>query len=253
MRTARPAAYAAELVGTFLLVLFIGLILASNSPGGLGATDFAVVGLLHAFLLTMLIATLGALSGAHFNPAMTIALATVRKVSWSTVPGYIAAQVVGAVVAALVVKLALTAPADATSYGATSVNEIFLAGDGAAALAEMIGTFALMWAIMGTAVNPRAERASGPLVIGSTLGLAVMAIGPLTGAGLNPARAFGPALVGDAFGGAGTFVLVYLAAPVAGALLAALGYRALTAEREAVTAHLRRQIDEIDRPATAVD
>jgi glycerol uptake facilitator protein len=201
----------------------------------------------------MLIATLGELSGAHFNPAVTIALATLRKVAWSTVPGYIAAQVAGAVVAALVVKFALTAPADATSYGATSVNEKFLAGDGAAALAELIGTFALMWAIIGMAVNPRAERAWAPLVIGSTLGLAVMAIGPLSGAGLNPARAFGPALVGGAYGGAGMFLLVYVAAPVAGALLAALGYRALTAERDAVTAHVRRQIDEIDRPATAVD
>jgi hypothetical protein len=63
----RKTAYAAEFLGTFLLVLFIGLILASNSNAGLGSTDFAVVGLLHAFVLTMLVATLGALSGAHFK------------------------------------------------------------------------------------------------------------------------------------------------------------------------------------------
>src|SRR5215210_9040016 len=71
------AAYVAELLGTFLLVLFIGFILASNSPaeaGGLGFTDFAVIGLLHAFVLMMLIASLGGVSGAHFNPAVTVTL-----------------------------------------------------------------------------------------------------------------------------------------------------------------------------------
>src|SRR5215210_9356560 len=77
MQAKGPAAYFAELIGTFLLVLFIGFILASNSPaeaGGLGFTDFAVIGLLHAFVLMMLVATLGGTSGAHFNPAVTVTL-----------------------------------------------------------------------------------------------------------------------------------------------------------------------------------
>jgi glycerol uptake facilitator-like aquaporin len=74
-------------------------------------------------------------------------------------------------------------------------------------------------------MDPRGDRAWAPWVIGATLGLAVMTVGPFTGAGLNPARAFGPALVGNAFGGAWSFLLVYVIAPVAGALLAAAGYR----------------------------
>jgi MIP family channel proteins len=230
MSTRRAAAYAAEFLGTFLLVLFIGLILASNSKAGLGSTDFAVVGLLHAFVLMMLIATLGGASGAHFNPAVTVTLAALRKIAWSDALAYVVLQLAGAVVAALVVKALLTAPADATNYGATAVNHQFVARDAGAAAAELIGTFALMWAIMGTAVNPRAERGWAPLVIGATLGLAVMTVGPFTGAGLNPARAFGPALVGDAFGGAGTFLFVYVAAPLAGALLAGAGYRWLMLE-----------------------
>jgi MIP family channel proteins len=221
----RKTAYAAEFLGTFLLVLFIGLILASNSKAGLGSTNFAVVGLLHAFVLTMLVATLGAVSGAHFNPAVTITLRALRKIGTVDAAVYVAAQLAGAVCAALVVRLVLTTPGDATHYGATAVNRSFVSGNAAAAAAELIGTFALMWAILGMAVSPRGDRAWAPWVIGATLGLAVMTVGPFTGAGLNPARAFGPALVGNAFGGAWSFLLVYVVAPVAGALLAAAGYR----------------------------
>jgi glycerol uptake facilitator protein len=195
MQPKGPAAYVAELIGTFLLVLFIGFILASNSPaeaGGLGYTDFAVIGLLHAFVLMMLIASLGGVSGAHFNPAVTVTLAALRKISWGDAAVYILLQLAGAVLAALTVNLVLTGAADATNFGAIAVNDRFVSGDGAAALAELIGTFALMWAIMGVAVNPEAERSWAPWVIGGTLGFAVMAIGPFTGAGLNPARAFGP-------------------------------------------------------------
>jgi glycerol uptake facilitator protein len=222
-----PEAYVAEFLGTFVLVLFIGVILAANSPKGLGYADFAVIGLLHAFVLTMLVATLGATSGAHFNPAVTATLAALRKIGPADALIYVFMQLLGAVAAALVVKLMITGAADATNYGATGVNPKFLSSDGAGFLAELIGTFALMWAIMGMAVNPAGDRNWAPFVIGATLGFAVMAFGPLTGAGLNPARAFGPALIGDAFGGAGTFLFVYVAGPLVGALLAGFAYQAL--------------------------
>jgi MIP family channel proteins len=221
------SAYIAELIGTFLLVLFIGIILASNSGAGLGFTDFAVVGLLHAFVLSMLVATLGGTSGAHFNPAVTVTLTALRKISPVDAAIYIVMQLVGAVAAALVVKVLITGAADATNYGATAVNPKFLSSDGAGFLAELLGTFVLMWAIVGTAVNPRGDRNWAPWIIGASLGFAVMAMGPLTGAGLNPARAFGPALVGDAFNGGGTFLFVYVLGPVVGALLAGIGYHAL--------------------------
>jgi glycerol uptake facilitator protein len=121
----------------------------------------------------------------------------------------------------------LASPADAVDYGATAINSKLIPSDGAAFLAEVVGTFALMWAIMGVGVNPRVPHSWAPLVIGLTLGFAVLATGPLTGAGLNPARAFGPALVGDAFHGFGTFLFVYVLGPVVGALLAGAGYEAL--------------------------
>ena len=122
----------------------------------------------------------------------------------------------------------VTGVADATNYGAPAVNDQVRAERRRApSRGELIGTFVLMWAIMGMAVNPRGDASWAPWVIGATLGFAVMAIGPLTGAGLNPARSFGPALVGDAFGGFGTFLFIYVLGPLVGALLAGIGYRAI--------------------------
>ncbi len=225
-----PSAYIAEFIGTFVLVFFIGVILSVQQVGdiGLGYQDFAVIGLLHFFVLAMLIATLGGASGAHFNPAVTICLAALRKIRGADAGIYILLQLAGAVAAALVVRLMLSDEGAASNYGATGVSEKFLSGaTGAGFLAELIGTFVLMWAIMGTAVNPRAERSWAPVIIGGTLGFAVMAMGPLTGAGFNPARAFGPALVGDAFGGGGKWLLVYALGPAVGALLAGFAYTAV--------------------------
>src|SRR4051812_5890475 len=126
-------AYLAEFIGTFLLVLFIGIILAgtaATAKGGLGYADFAVIGLLHAFLLCMLIATLGGTSGAHFNPAVTVTLTALKKISPVDAVVYIVVQLAGAVCAALVVKALITGAADATNYGATGVNKNMLSGDG---------------------------------------------------------------------------------------------------------------------------
>jgi len=240
-----PTAYAAEFIGTFLLVTFIGLILSVQSPDGLGYREFAVVGLLHAFALMMLIATLGGASGAHFNPAVTVTLAALRKITPIDAAVYIAVQLAGAVAGALVVKAMLIAPADAVNFGATGVNEKFVSGNGGAFVAELIGTFVLMWAIMGLAVNPRGDRNWAPFVIGATLGFAVMAVGPITGAGLNPARAFGPALVGAEFGGAGTFLFVYVLAPLVGALLAGVLYSAIVLRPQGLGEGVR-PIDKLD-------
>jgi glycerol uptake facilitator-like aquaporin len=84
-----------------------------------------------------------------------------------------------------------------------------------------------MWAIVGTAVNPTSDKAWAPLVIGATLGFVVMVLGPMTGAAVNPARAFGPALVSGEFGGAGTFLVAYVLGPIAGGLVAATVYGAI--------------------------
>ena len=100
-------AYVAEFIGTFFLVLFVCLVVTLNSAGGLGVTDFAVIGLVHAFVLAMLVYTLGGTSGAHFNPAVTAALAALRKITLIDATIYWLVQLAGAVAAALVTKLLL--------------------------------------------------------------------------------------------------------------------------------------------------
>ncbi len=229
MQRRETSAYVAELIGTFLLVAFIALAVTVNSDGGLGYTDVAVVGLVHAFALMMIVATIGGTSGAHVNPAVTIALASLRKIHPVDAAIYVLVQVAGAVLAVLFVKLMIVdGSAGAANYGAPAPAENFLDGEaGAAFLGEALGTFALMWAIMGVAVDPRGAGGWAALVIGATLGLAVFALGPMTGGSFNPARAFGPALISGEFGGGGTFLLGYVAGPIAGALAAAFTYDAV--------------------------
>ena len=230
MEEREPSAYIAEFIGTLFLVFAIGMILSLHqaTPQGLGYQDFAVIGLLHVFVLAMIVATIGGASGAHVNPAVTVALLALRKIRGADAAIYVLLQLAGGVAGALLVRVLLQDEGNAAHYGATAVSPKFLSGNtGLGFLGELIGTFMLMWAIMGTAVNPRAERSWAPWIIGGTLGFAVMIFGPLTGAGFNPARAFGPALVGDAWGGAGKWLLSYALAPIVGALAAAYAYTAV--------------------------
>lgn len=228
MTDRRLAAYLTEFLGTFLLVLFVTLVVVVNSPGGLGYTDFAVVGLVHVFVLALLISAFGAISGAHFNPAVTAALAAVRRIAAVDAIAHVFFQLAGGVAAALVTKLIVHDQGVAANLGAPSVSTTFLHGHTfTGSLVEAIGTFVLVLSIMAMAVNPAVPTRFAGLVIGGTLGMAVMVLGPLTGAGLNPARSFGPALVADAFNGGGKFVLVYVLGPLVGGVLAALGYKFL--------------------------
>jgi MIP family channel proteins len=223
------SAYAAELIGTFFLVLFIALAVTVNTDAGQGATNITVVGLVHAFALMMIVATIGGVSGAHVNPAVTIALVAVRKIAPVDAAIYVLVQVAGAVLAVLVVKaLVQDGSADAVNFAAPAVGQNFLDGKAAAGfLGEALGAFALMWAVMGVAVNPTAAKDWAPFVIGATLGLAVFALGPMTGGSFNPARAFGPALIANEFSDGGTFLLAFVVGPIAGAVAAALAYQGI--------------------------
>jgi MIP family channel proteins len=232
----RRAAYAAEMIGTFGLVLFIVLILTISAPPplgiGIGGPNFAVVGLVHAFALMLLIAALGGACGGHFNPAVTVGMLATRRIGLRDAGAYIVMQLIGGVLAVLVVKALMNASGTAAHFGAPKVTTgRFLDGSSVKGMvAEAIGTFFLMWAIMGTVVNPRGDRSWGAFVIGATLGLAVMCIAPLTGAGLNPARAFGPALFGG-FGPAGGWLLAFVVGPLVGAIAAAQLYTVLVIGR----------------------
>jgi MIP family channel proteins len=247
----RPAAYAAELVGTFGLVLFIVLVLTVTASPPFGITrELAVIGLVHAFALMLLVASLGGASGAHFNPAITIGMLSARRIALRDGCAYIVLQLAGAVLAVLLVKAFMNGPATAAHFGAPKVSQGFLDGSAAKGLvAEAIGAFFLMWAVMGAVANPLSDRRWAALTIGATLGLGVMCIAPLTGAGLNPARAFGPALFGG-FGPAGDWLITYAVGPIVGAVLAANLYTVLVLDRQRATAGGSTQPATSHAPAT---
>jgi glycerol uptake facilitator protein len=232
-------AYIAELIGTFLLVLFIALVVSIYTlhPAIVGGT-FLIIGLIHAFVLMMLIQTLGGVSGGHFNPAVTLGLATARKIKPDQAAVYMVMQLLGAIAGAAVCKLILNDIGGAPhllkpSLGNPSVGPLLDGKTALGGLCEMVGTFVLVWAVMGVAVNPRGARDWAGFVIGATLGFAVFVFGPLTGGAMNPARALGPAIVSGEFaGGFGRFVLVYVLGPAIGALIAAVGYKLLVLDPE---------------------
>jgi len=217
------AAYIAELVGTLILVFAICTVVVlfvATSANAQTGSDFAVVGLVHGIVLFVLIAALGEVSGGHFNPAITVAMAATRRIDPVDAVVYILAQLSGGVLGALLVKALLLDEGRASHYGAATISPL-LAGNVAGAVVEGLGTFFLVLAVCAVALNPRSRREWAPLAVGLTLGLDVMIFGPLTGSAVNPARWFGPALIGNDFGG----TWPYLVGPLVGCLLAAAFYR----------------------------
>jgi glycerol uptake facilitator protein len=233
---------AAEAIGTGLLVLFgAGSVVAALTVGG-GGLDYAglgMVALAFALVIAVVIYAFGTTSGAHINPAVTIALAARRRFPVQEVGPYVVAQTVGAVCGALLVVA--TFGEHAVDLGGTGGTAL---GDGVSFLrgvvAETIGTFLLVTAIFALAVDRRAPAGWAGLIIGLSVACAILVIGPLTGGSLNPARTFGPLLVTALWGGDPQWgdLPVYLIGPVLGGLLAAWAYDlvARPAEAEAAAA-----------------
>lgn len=217
------AAYLAELIGTFLLVFFITtvvvLFVSTGEQASFGS-DFAVIGLVHAFLLFGLIVMFGVVSGGHFNPAVTLAAMAIKRISAIDGLIYMLAQLSGGVLGALLCKALLEDEGRATNYGAAQVSGL-LAGNFQGAIVEAIGTFCLVLVILAAVFSKKSLKDWAPLAIGTTLGFIVMVGGPLTGGAFNPARWFGPALVGNEWGG----VWPYLLGPIVGSALAAVVFK----------------------------
>jgi glycerol uptake facilitator protein len=217
-----PSAYICEFVGTFLLTLAICSIISAGAPHGALLTNVALV---HLLVLMAMVYAIGSVSGCHVNPAVTAALAAIRRISGRDAGIYMACQVAGAVCAALVVRVFFSARGGLVDYGTPSVSNAFLHGGNGflALIVEALGAFVLMWAVMGTAVNPTAPKGVAGIAIGGALGLGVLIFGPLTGASFNPARWFGPALISGSF----TDFWLYILGPVIGATGAAYLYGAV--------------------------
>jgi MIP family channel proteins len=217
------SAYLGELIGTLLLVFFITsvvtLFVSTGSQASFGS-DFAVVGLVQGLALFGVIVIFGAVSGGHFNPAVTLAAATIRRISPIDAVIYILAQLSGAVLGALLTKALLLDEGRATHYGAGSISGL-LSGNIAGAAVEGIGVFTLVLVILAVVFSEKSLKDWGPLAIGTTFVFLVMVGGPLTGACYNPARWFGAALVSNEWGG----TWPYLVGPLVGALAAVAVWR----------------------------
>jgi MIP family channel proteins len=234
-----PAAYVAEFIGTLALVFFVTCaVVLWTTPAGAGS-EFVIVGLVHVFVIFLLVQSVGSISGAHLNPAITVALASIRKIRPNDALVYILLQLSGGVAGALLTKFVLSdrvadpsgPVAQSPEVGTPALNDTVLGGTLQGAFVEGLGAFFLVWAVVAVAVNPRAAKDWAGLVIGGTLGLVVFVAGPLTGASVNPARFFGPALVSSTWDDA----WLYIIAPVVGGVLAALLYWNLFVERGAAT------------------
>ncbi len=200
----------AELLGTFALTL-----VAAGGPV-IGAASGTAVGLpalvvAPALLVMAMIYTVGNLSGAHFNPAVTLAFALRKDFPWRRVPGYCATQLVGATLAALLLRALF---GRVGHLGATLPH----LGARVSLVMEIVLTFLLITVILGTASNHKLVGHVAALAVGGTIALDGLFAAPISGASMNPARSFGPDLVG---GQLGTY-WIYLVGPVAGALLAVL-------------------------------
>ncbi|QNN53374.1 MIP/aquaporin family protein [Nocardioides mesophilus] len=221
----------AEFLGTAMLVLFgAGSVVAAFAIGG-GSVDYAglgIIALAFALVVALAIYTLGTTSGAHINPAVTIALAAVGRFRWAEVAPYVAAQLAGGVAGALLIVAYVGDRA--TDFGGVGVTTL---GGGVSVLegmvAEALGTFLLMFTIMAVAVDGRAPAGWAGFLIGLAVAAEIMVIGPFTGGSVNPARSFGPYVVNDLFGGSSPWVdfWVYVVGPVVGAGVAAFSYELL--------------------------
>lgn len=201
-------AYVAEFVGTFALVFFgCGAIAQGLAP--------TAVALAFGLVIAVAIYSLGHISGAHLNPAVSVGFAIGRHVPWTRVATYAAAQVAGAIVAAMALRLTL----GDVPLGVTEPS----VGPGQAGAWEAVMTGLLMLVITAVATDVRAVGQAAALAIGGTIALAGLVGGQISGASLNPARSLGPALVAGDLGS----LPLYLVAPVVGAAAGALLYRYL--------------------------
>jgi MIP family channel proteins len=215
-------AVTAEAIGTFVLVLAItsaAVAAALSRPAAGSPYGSLAVPVAAGLALAIAVASLGHISGAHLNPAVTLGLAVSRHFPWAYAPGYVIAQFAGAITAAAVTwglygnqaraiaALGATVPAAGVSAGRVLG-------------AEAIVTFVLVLVVVAVATDTRVPRGVAAMAIGAALAAAIVIAGPVSGAGVNPARAIGPMILAGQF----TDWWAYLAAPVAGGVVAVALY-----------------------------
>jgi glycerol uptake facilitator protein len=245
----------AESLGTAMLVL-VGpgsvvatLALAGDAKPAVTGADLLGISFAFGFIIAAAVYALGKVSGCHINPAVTFALALTKRFPWREVPVYWAAQVTGAIAGALLIWGVFAGQAIDLGMGMTSFNADTTTW-ASAILAEGIGTFMLMFAILGI-VDGRSPTELAGLVIGGVVVAIIMVVGPITGASLNPARAFGPELISAIGSGPthwGQLIPVYVLPGLVGAGAAALLYDFLASPRT-IERPIKAAVTESDRVA----
>jgi MIP family channel proteins len=210
-------ALTAEAIGTFALVFAgAGAVMVDAKTGAPGPVGIAIT---FGLVIAAMIYAVGHISGAHFNPAVSFAFAVARHFQWRRVGAYWVAQLAGAVIAAALLRFLL---GDTGNVGATVPS----GSDSQSFAWEIVLTFFLMFVITAVATDTRAVGEAAALAIGATVGLDAMFGGPISGASMNPARSFGPALAAWEWSG----FWVYVVGPLIGATVGALAYQFVRVE-----------------------
>jgi MIP family channel proteins len=226
IRDRTAAALVAEAIGTFFFFfvgagsVVLGDYLAANGGSGPGLLGVALA---HGLALAVLVSALGAVSGGHFNPAVSLAVLIMGKLAPGKATAYVVAQLVGALAAGFALKAVFTDSWQPSNLGTPALGPGItpLAGIGI----EAVLTALLVLAVIGTAVDARGPKIGG-LAIGLAVAADILVGGPLTGAAMNPARWFGPAVAAGAYAD----WYVWWIGPLIGAAVAALIYRSTLAE-----------------------
>ncbi len=214
-----PSHYIAEMIGTYFLIFFGcgSMIMAEILPG----YHSGFVPLIWGGAVSIMIYAVGHISGAHFNPAVTIAFWLTKKLPGHRVLGYVLAQILGAILASVTHYLILGSE---HQFGMTALSIGIVPGF----FLEVITTFSLMFVIMSVATDSRAVGELAGIAIGSTVALSAFVIGPLTNASMNPARSIAPAIMSGQF----QHLWVFIVAPIIGASLGAITYNWIKCEKD---------------------
>jgi aquaporin Z len=210
-------ALVAEFIGAFALC-FVGIGVITATGGG----ELLAIAFGHGLAIGLMVAAVGHISGGHFNPAVTFGMLITGRIGIASAIGYIVAQLLGGLAAAALIGGIYGG--DAAAKGTPAPGDTYTAVQ--ALMMEVILTFFLVWVIFGTAVDKGYSFAG--LAIGLTITMDILAGGAVSGAAMNPARAFGPAVIG----GTWNAHWIYWAGPLVGAGLAATLYSLLYSDTE---------------------